>query len=214
VNGDNCWHPTDDNLGGIDSYGTYDASTPMSTSTYTIPFAPFAWTEVLLASGDMSMYVVMDRSSVEECSQSDHGGATTNHNDGQWFPHITTSSESDEYDVTQYCRSGHLIADCAAGGCRDGRTTGAGRDGNAEDPWVSVGHHGDGKIVYGEGMCGQHWDHDAAAQGGMNVWVNSIDLLALIATTAEVTSATMSADSGDPNRDTGTMIDLRRINLH
>lgn len=179
----------------------------MGASTFTVPFANFAWSEVLLSSGDMSMYVIMGRPSIEQCSASDHGGAAG----GAWLPHITASSEADEYEVTQYCRSGHLIADCAAGGCRDGRTTDGGRDGNAEDPWISVGHHGpDGKIVYGEGMCGSHWDQDAPAFGGMNVWVDSIDLSAQVSTTAVVVAATMTADSGNPNRDSGGIADIMR----
>ena len=41
----------------------------------------------------MDMYVIMDRSSIEECS--------SGQNDGQWHPRIEESSESDEYDVTQ-----------------------------------------------------------------------------------------------------------------
>ena len=95
---------------------------------------------MLLASGDMSMYVIMDRSSIEECS--------TGRNNGQWFPHITESSESDEFEVTQYCRSG-----------------------SPEDPWISVGHHPD-KVVYGEGWCGLHRDQYAHdwKQCGFNVF--------------------------------------------
>eukprot|EP01046_Picozoa_sp_COSAG06_P063577 COSAG06_NODE_14825_length_1123_cov_0.910156_2_plen_77_part_01 len=48
----------------------------MSQSTFSVQFVYFAWSEMLLASGDLSMYVVMDRSSVEECSASDHSEYT------------------------------------------------------------------------------------------------------------------------------------------
>ena len=216
--GDNCWHPTDDNLAGTDQYGEYDTSGPTGTSTFSIPFAGLAWSEILLASGDMSMYVIMARESVEECSLSEHNGATANRVDcqqrgdlacggGQWHPRITASSESDEYNVVQYCRNGHLIADCSQGGCRDGRTD-TGRDYNAEDPWISVGHHQDNKLVYGEGMCNRHWDNDAPVQGGMNVWVDSIEALDLVSTTATVSEAVMAHDNGDENRESGATTSL------
>ena len=182
----------------------------MSQSTFSVQFVYFAWSEMLLASGDLSMYVVMDRSSVEECSASDHSGhtGTTGTNANQWRSHIITSSEADEYDVIQYCRAGRLIVDCSAGGCRGGRVEGSGRAGNAEDPWISVGHHQDNKIVYGEGMCGRHWSQDAPVHGGMNVWVDSLDALAQVSTTATVAAATMTADSGDANRDSGDMANI------
>jgi hypothetical protein len=112
VNGDNCWHAATDNLAGTDEYGTCDAD-PLGLSAYSVPFAHMEWTEMLLASGDMSMFTVLTRESIEECSQG-------NVVDGQWFPSVTLSSESAGYSVTQYCRSGA-----------------------SEDPWISVGHHPD-----------------------------------------------------------------------
>jgi hypothetical protein len=85
--------------------------------------------QMLLASGDMSMYVVMDKSELDTC--------TIGHNSGgkQWFPEIAASSSSaSSYSTTQYCR-----------------------DGVIEVPWISVGIHPD-RIVYGEGAwCGRHW---------------------------------------------------------
>ena len=97
VNGDNCWHQATDNLAGTDVYGTNDLD-PMGTASYSVAFRETRWTQMLLASGDMSMYVVMDRESIEQCSEGQ--------NDGQWFPHILEGSESDEYEATQYCRAG------------------------------------------------------------------------------------------------------------
>ena len=68
VNGDNCWHQATDNLAGTDSYGTSDAN-PIGTAAYTVPFAQTTWNNMLLASGDLSMYVVMERAVISECSQ-------------------------------------------------------------------------------------------------------------------------------------------------
>ena len=70
------------------------------------------------------MYVVMDRDVVEQCSS----GAV----DGPWHPIISqTSASATQTSVLQYCRQG-----------------------NSEDPWISVGEHPD-RIVYGEGgWCG------------------------------------------------------------
>ena len=97
LQGDNCWHQATDNLAGTDEYGTSDAD-PLGTNAYTIPFNLRSWNNMLLASGDMSMYVVMERSVIEECS--------TGQNDGQWFPDILEASDAGEATVTQYCRAG------------------------------------------------------------------------------------------------------------
>ena len=90
------------------------------------------WTQILLASGDMSMFVVMDRNVVEECSGGDGKAPSV---DGQWFPAMSADSRDrgeDQADVLQYCRQG-----------------------SGEDPWISVGAHPD-RIVYGEGgWCGR-----------------------------------------------------------
>jgi hypothetical protein len=44
--GDNCWHPTDDNLAGTASYGTSTAPDPEGLNTFSVPFAGLAWSEV------------------------------------------------------------------------------------------------------------------------------------------------------------------------
>ena len=63
VGGDNCWHQADDNLAGTATYGTdgpkYDL-TPQGTSSYSLRFDNLMWDSMLLASGDLSMYVVME----------------------------------------------------------------------------------------------------------------------------------------------------------
>ena len=107
---------------------------------------------MLLSSGDMTMFTVLTRESVEECSQGT--------NDGQWFPTVTLSSESAGYSVTQvtpqaiptyHSPPGTSLRDCLCFQyCRSGA---------AEDPWISVGDHPD-RVVYGEGWCGAHWDDD------------------------------------------------------
>ena len=95
--GDNCWHQATDNLAGTDAYGECDAD-PMGLNAYSIPFAQTTWNNMLLASGDLSMYVVMERPVIEECSQG--------RNDGQWFPSVVEASDATESSATQYCRSG------------------------------------------------------------------------------------------------------------
>jgi hypothetical protein len=71
--GDNCWHPTDDNLAGTASYGTATAD-PVGLSTYSVPFGDMGWTEMMLASGDLSMFTILSRSSIEECSTGQNNG--------------------------------------------------------------------------------------------------------------------------------------------
>ena len=97
LEGDNCWHQATDNLAGTDSYGTCDAD-PMGLNAYSLPFAAMDWTEMLLSSGDMTMFTVLTRDSIEECS--------TGANDGQWHPNIILSSDTAGYTATQYCRAG------------------------------------------------------------------------------------------------------------
>ena len=63
-----------------------------------MPFSGLRWGEMLLASGDLSMWLMLDRSTVEECSS----GAVN----GQWFPPFVGASSATEGGVTQYCRSG------------------------------------------------------------------------------------------------------------
>eukprot|EP01050_Picozoa_sp_SAG11_P040879 SAG11_NODE_18010_length_502_cov_1.032258_1_plen_126_part_00 len=42
----------------------------------------------------------------------------------------------------------------------------------------------------------------------MNVWVDSLEALAQVSTTATVAAATMTADSGDANRDSGDIANI------
>eukprot|EP01052_Picozoa_sp_SAG31_P053945 SAG31_NODE_14086_length_828_cov_0.957476_2_plen_124_part_01 len=81
--GETCWHPADDQLAGTAVYGVNDAN-PNGPSTFSLPFADFEWTQILLASGDMTMYVVMDRTELQQC--------TSGQVDGQWHPTIFQSS--------------------------------------------------------------------------------------------------------------------------
>ena len=94
--GERCWHPANDELAGTEYYGVNDAS-PTGSETFTIRFDVFAWSKMLLASGDLSMYVEMDRATIESC--------TTGQVDGQWRPEVLASSTRQQ-NVLQYCRSG------------------------------------------------------------------------------------------------------------
>ena len=136
----------------------------MGLNAYSLPFAHMEWTELLLSSGDMTMFTVLTRDSVEECSQGN--------NDGQWFPTVTLSSESAGYSVTQYCRSGAAEDPWISVGDHPDRVVyGEGYCGAHWDdvstqapPFACVAS------VLSDRLCLQ----DAPVQGGMNVWVNSI----------------------------------------
>ena len=116
------WHPATDELLGTDEYGTYcgerGAADRCDTSmaTFSIPFgdhsrSSMVWDQIMFASGDMSMFVVLDKAEMDGC--------TDGENDGQWFPTIASASGHNEgYSVTQYCRKGA-----------------------EEDPWISVEEH-------------------------------------------------------------------------
>jgi hypothetical protein len=139
---DNCWHPTDDNLAGTAHYGEYEYN-PEGLRTFSVPFSGFAWDQILLASGDMSMYVVMTRQSIQTCIDSPTADGV------RWTVELEESSESDEFEINQYCRASE-----------------------PSDPWISVSAgseaeraanaavdaygHPD-RVIYGEGWCGGHW---------------------------------------------------------
>ena len=155
---DNCWHIADDNLAGTSVYGEYEQD-PAGLRTFSIPFAGYSWSQMLLASGDMSLYAVMTKNSIQDCIDNPTGPGV------RWDVELEESSESDDFAVFQYCRAGE-----------------------ASDPWISVsggsveersahavtdGYSHPDKVVYGEGYCGAHWS-DAPSAGGSNVWVNSM----------------------------------------
>lgn len=159
--GDECWHPADDQLRGTAEYGENDAD-PLGIHTFSLRFEQLNWqrvspqaiqptsntitltnshtgnSQLLLSSGDISLWLAISRSEMETCSidrMENHAGGST------WFPDVTSSSLQgglfETYQVTQYCREGVM-----------------------EDPWISIGEHPD-RIVYGEGgWCGGHWGDD------------------------------------------------------
>lgn len=67
--GETCWHPADDNLRGTDVYGENDHSA-LGVHTFSLHFADLPWTQMLLGSGDLSMFAIMERGQLEECSLS------------------------------------------------------------------------------------------------------------------------------------------------
>ena len=144
------WHEADDNLAGTASYGAggYGNTDPNGMASFSVPFADLLWGEMyvihamfccaailpnvndaradrMLASGDLSMWLVLDRGTVEECSVPGFVPQTIG-SPGQWFPHPVAGSDAgeaqaerdDESGVLQYCRQGV-----------------------PEDPWLSVGEH-------------------------------------------------------------------------
>merc|ERR1719433_1811268 len=78
----NRWHPATDNLAGTDEYGTSTGSA--SGEAFSIPFKTYPWTQMLISSGDMSMWVVLNRNDIEDCLS-----GTIN---GQWYPEVVTAS--------------------------------------------------------------------------------------------------------------------------
>ena len=116
-----AWHPADDDLAGTAEYGTYERN-PNAASTFSVAFdgltmpngRPFD--QYLFASGDLSMWAIMDRSEVGDCQEIMATGGSGTGNGG-WNPTVKASSDTTEPTTPlQYCRSY----------CCD------------EDPWISV----------------------------------------------------------------------------
>ena len=89
---DGGWHPVNDNLVGTETYGTL-SSDPASQTTWSALFGP-DFTEYLLASGDMSMWV-----SLTKAELASNCGSCAN-----CVMALTGSSGLDE--PRQYCRAG------------------------------------------------------------------------------------------------------------
>jgi hypothetical protein len=148
------------------------------------------YTHMLIASGDLSMYVVIARSELEQCSMGEV--------DGGWYPSFLRTSNDDisceddmfwtdqrsgdgcaAYDPNsvghRYCpfdqdESGVLAETACRKSCGTCGSSGPAfqycRSVQPEDPWISVGDHPD-RVVYGEaGWCGHHWADDREQQIG------------------------------------------------
>merc|ERR1712070_379377 len=59
------WHPVNDNAQGTASYGTVSTDATGS-STFSVEYKEFAWNNMLMASGDLSMWVMLSRATVEK----------------------------------------------------------------------------------------------------------------------------------------------------
>jgi Ca2+-binding EF-hand superfamily protein len=57
------WHPVDDNLQGTGSYGNRSTD-PLGAHDFSVPWAQTAYTKVLVASGDLSMFIIMSRADI------------------------------------------------------------------------------------------------------------------------------------------------------
>ena len=89
---DGGWHPVNDDLVGTATYGDF-SSDAAAQSTFSVPFGD-AFTEYLLASGDMSMWVTITKAELAgRC------GSCAN-----CVMELTGSSHMDE--PKQYCRAG------------------------------------------------------------------------------------------------------------
>ena len=90
---ENGWHPVNDDLTGTaDAYGTLSTD-PLADSTWSVPFAG-AFTEYLLASGDMSMWVTITKAELAaRC------GSCSN-------CQMTLTGSSNLGNPRQYCRAG------------------------------------------------------------------------------------------------------------
>lgn len=117
------WHPVDDDLAGTEEYGVYERN-PLATSTFSVAFDSLTmpggqdFDQYLFASGDMTMWAVMDRGEVSGCQNIMMNGGSGSGNGG-WNPTVAMSSDSQEPTTPlQYCRSY----------CCD------------EDPWISKQH--------------------------------------------------------------------------
>ena len=59
------WHPVNDNAQGTMAYGQFSTN-PLSPDTFGVMYHQFAWDKILFASGDLSLWVTMARSVVQE----------------------------------------------------------------------------------------------------------------------------------------------------
>ena len=82
-----CWHTSSDKLEGTDQYGPiddqghYPADDPLGGTSelsalglrdaFSVPFYRFDYTEILLTSGDATMWAVLPRTTVDSCAMSD-----------------------------------------------------------------------------------------------------------------------------------------------
>eukprot|EP01047_Picozoa_sp_COSAG01_P002039 COSAG01_NODE_51_length_31472_cov_106.607083_3_plen_4163_part_00 len=55
-----AWHPVDDNLQGTGAYGNRSTD-PLGAHDFSVPWAHTAYSQVLVASGDLSMFTIMSR---------------------------------------------------------------------------------------------------------------------------------------------------------
>eukprot|EP01052_Picozoa_sp_SAG31_P045454 SAG31_NODE_8302_length_1477_cov_118.462990_2_plen_206_part_01 len=88
------WHPANDNLAGTDEYGSVTTDS-LAPATFSVPFGD-AFTDYLLASGDMSMWVIITKDEVaHQCAV---GCAAC--------PMALVASSNSDAEVAQYCRVG------------------------------------------------------------------------------------------------------------
>ena len=61
-----AWHPANDFLTGSESYGTYIKNGHTHASTFSKSFENISFTKFLFSTGDMSEYVIIDKSAIVE----------------------------------------------------------------------------------------------------------------------------------------------------
>ena len=67
------WHAATDHLAGYDEYGTQlNRTDPVGgTESFSVAFGQFQWSEMLVASGDRSQWMVLTRRDMQPCSEGD-----------------------------------------------------------------------------------------------------------------------------------------------
>ena len=154
------WHPVNDNAQGSAAYGTYEAS-PLGTGTFSVMYQSMAWKNMLMASGDKSMWVTVARKTVESFRTINCRNCV-----------LPLTGSSNSKSARQYMRQGNyedpwISAVSAMTLCSLCHRLAL----PLTQCHCLKGHHPT-HIVYGE-RSGGHSSDDALNVGGANVWVDS-----------------------------------------
>eukprot|EP01045_Picozoa_sp_COSAG04_P012722 COSAG04_NODE_868_length_9754_cov_10.610254_6_plen_1356_part_00 len=135
------WHPVNDDLAGTaDAYGVMSTD-PLADSTWNVPFGD--GTDLLLASGDFSMWVTMTRAEIAaKC------GSCSN-------CRMALTGSSGLGDPRQYCRAGAMEDPWISAGDHPNQ--------------IVYGENGDANMWH----TGTDGTIDALNVGGSNVWVSA-----------------------------------------
>jgi hypothetical protein len=141
------WHTANDEAqGDWEPYGGYNPDPVADDVLFSVEYASWPWDKMLMASGDMTEWVILPRDLVDGFGE--EGTPSCNN---CVMPLIATSQGNN--DALQYMRPGAQ-----------------------EDPWLSAGHHPDQIVYgeNGDANSWHVGAGDALTMGGANVWVNGI----------------------------------------